>query len=81
MTPYPKTTEQQMQRFYRSLNERDQRRYAGIESEKLGHGGQEYISTLFECDPRTIRHGMSELESGNELPHNRQRKKGVDAIS
>jgi len=80
MLPYPATIEQQMQRFYRSLNECDKRRYSGIEAEKLGHGGQEYISKLFGCDPRTIRHGMSELESGDELTHKRQRKKGVDVI-
>ena len=39
MTPYPSEIEQQMQRLYSSLNEKDRRRYAGIESVKLGWGG------------------------------------------
>jgi hypothetical protein len=47
-----------MQRYYRSLSEKDRRRYAGIEAMKLGHGGIRYISELFGCDYRTdkIRH-------------------------
>ena len=50
-----------MRRFYDSLNEKDKRRYAGIESEKLPHGGVNYISALLECDPKTIRRGQKEL--------------------
>ena len=38
MTPYAPEIERQMQGFYSSLNERDRRRYAGIESLKLGWG-------------------------------------------
>jgi DeoR/GlpR family transcriptional regulator of sugar metabolism len=68
--------EQQLSRLYRSLNERDRRRYAAVEVEKLGHGGLEYVSKLFGCDPKTIRRGMAELESEDELTSERQRKKG-----
>ena len=46
MTPYATEIEQQIQGFYSSLNERDRRRYAGIESVKLGWGGMSYISQL-----------------------------------
>lgn len=58
---YPPTIEQQMQRYYGSLTEKDRRRYAGIEAVKLGHGGISYVSRLFGCDYRTIKSGMSEL--------------------
>ena len=44
MDGYSSEVEQQMGRFYRSLNERDRRRYAGIEAAKLGHGAIEYVS-------------------------------------
>ena len=81
MNPYSTKVEQQMLRLYCSLNERDRRRYAGIEAEKLGHGGLGYISKLFECDPRTIRHGMAELEQEDALISKNQRKKGGDAKS
>lgn len=58
---YPPTIEQQMQRYYGSLTEKDRRRYAGIEAVKLGHGGISYVSRLLGCDYRTIKSGMSEL--------------------
>ena len=36
--------ESQMQLYFASLSERDKRHYAALESVKLGHGGQTYIS-------------------------------------
>ena len=78
MDGYALKVEQQMARLYQSLRERDRRRYAAIEVEKLGHGGLEYISKLFRCDPKTIRRGMAELDSKEELTSERQRKKGVE---
>lgn len=53
-----------MQRLYRQLSEKDRRRYAAIEAEKLGHGGVNYISGLFGIDPKTIRRGLTEKEEG-----------------
>ncbi len=38
MQPYPTKVEQQMQRFYQSLSEKDRRRYAAVEALKLGWG-------------------------------------------
>jgi len=78
MDGYSANVEQQMSRLYQSLGERDRRRYAAVEAGKLGHGGLEYIAKLFGCDPKTIRHGMAELESDEELVSERQRKKGVE---
>ena len=51
-----------MQRLYSSLSEKDRRRYAAIESIKLGWGGMSYISQLFGCDYDTIRLGTEELD-------------------
>jgi hypothetical protein len=50
-------------------------RYAGIEATKLGHGGIDYISKLFDIDPKTIRRGIQELELADDLTSNRVRKK------
>ena len=78
MEEYSSVVEGQMGRFYRSLNERDRRRYAAVEATKLGHGGIEYIARLFGCDPKTIASGITELEGDEELDTSRQRKKGGD---
>ena len=77
MDGYSAVVESQMVRFYRSLNERDRRRYAAVEATKLGHGGIEYMSQLLGCDPKTISRGMTELGSLEELATDSQRKKGV----
>ena len=79
MDEYSKAVEGQMVKFFRSLNERDRRRYAAVEAAKLGHGGIQYISRLLGCDPKTIGQGIAELESEEELAGEGQRKKGVDA--
>lgn len=75
MVTYPSLVKKRMKSFYRSLNERDRRRYAAIEALKLGHGGIGYISQVLRCDQKTISNGIVELESEN-LPTDRQRKKG-----
>jgi hypothetical protein len=75
--PYSDRVRQHMQVFYDSLSEKDRRRYAAIEAEKLGYGGVEYVAALLGCDPKTIRHGHVDLE---QLPDDeagdRVRKKG-----
>jgi hypothetical protein len=78
MDGYSTVLEDQIVRFYRSLNERDRRRYAAVEAAKLGHGGIEYVSRLLGCDPKAIGRGMTELEAEEELSTDRQRKKGAD---
>ena len=79
MDGYSTEIEDQMVRFFDSLNERDRRRYAAVEAEKLGHGGVTYISQLFSCDPKTIQHGKSEMHDKDFLETQRQRKKMADA--
>jgi hypothetical protein len=77
MDGYPTVVERHMVNFYRSLSEKDRRRYAAVEAEKLGHGGKAYIAELFGCDRGTIR--LADEEVGR-LPEDdaagRVRKKG-----
>jgi hypothetical protein len=76
--PYSAAVERAMITFYSSLREKDQRRYAAVEAEKLGHGGVEYLSSLLGCDPKTIRQGQADLKALPPVPPERCRKKGVD---
>ena len=77
MQTYDIQVERHMLNFYRSLSEKDRRRYAAVEASKLGHGGKAYIAQLFGCDPDTIAAGMRDVE---DLPADaasgRIRKKG-----
>jgi hypothetical protein len=51
--------------FLSALDERQRRLYAGLESLKLGYGGDSYIADLFGMDPHTIARGRRELEKGD----------------
>ena len=73
---YESEIEQHMRALYKSLRENDRRRYAAVEADKLGFGGVDYISRLFECDPKTIRAGRAELSALPNAPSARVRKKG-----
>ena len=79
MQPYPPKVELTMKTLYHSLREKDRRRYAAVEAAKLGHGGIQYIASLLDCDPKTIRQGLADLEQLPDVPPERCRKKGVDA--
>ena len=73
---YSRETERRMKALYKSLNERDRRRYAAIEADKLGYGGQAYISQLLGCDHKTLQRGLDEIDNPPDLPRGRIRKKG-----
>lgn len=77
MQTYPEEIERHMLNFYRSLSEKDRRRYAAVEAEKLGHGGKTYIADLFECGLDSIAVGGSDIK---QLPEDqaagRVRRKG-----
>lgn len=79
MAMYSIDIETKMKRLFGWLSEKDRRRYAAIEVAKLGHGGIEYIARILECDPKTIRQGLKELEQSEDAAAGRVRKKGVDA--
>jgi hypothetical protein len=73
---YSEEAEQQMRDFFRSLNERDRRRYAGLEADKLGHGGISYISEILGCDRKTVSKGIDELLDPPDLDPSRVRREG-----
>ena len=51
--------------FFSILNEKQRRLYAGLESLKLGHGGDQKISELLGINAHTIAKGKKELLSDN----------------
>lgn len=77
MEAYTRVVERHMVALYRSLSEKDRRRYAAVEAEKLGFGGMQYVARLFGCNEDTIRRGVEDVA---ELPADaavdRVRKKG-----
>lgn len=77
MDTYAPVVERHMVELYKSLSEKDCRRYAAVEAEKLGHGGIEYVARLFGCDEDTVHRGMQDVV---QLPEDaalgRVRKKG-----
>lgn len=73
---FGKEVEERMRGFFQSLNEKDRRRYAGLEACKLGHGGISYISEILGCDRKTVCKGIEELFDPPKLEAGRVRKKG-----
>jgi len=61
--------------FVGLLDEKQQRLYAGLESIKLGHGGDQKIARLFGMDMHTVAKGRKELWSG-EIETDRVRRVG-----
>lgn len=48
--------------FYNTLSEKDARRFAALEAQKLGRGGVPYVAGLLGCGTRTIERGIAELD-------------------
>jgi hypothetical protein len=76
MKPYTPEIEMQMQRFYHSLSEKDQRRYAALEALKLGHGGRGYLKEVLGCDYKTLQRGEHDLADDDALALSRIRRSG-----
>ena len=74
--PYSETHEEEMINLYKSLSEKDRRRYAAIEARKLGHGGITYVCSLFGCTDKTVRKGIMELLDAEALSRTGVRKPG-----
>lgn len=58
------------------LDERGKRRWAAAEAMALGRGGIAAVAMATGISDRTIRTGITELQSDNPLPSGRQRKPG-----
>lgn len=72
---YKEGVERRMKVLFSRLSEKDRRRYAAVEADKLGHGGQQYIEGLFGIDSKTIRQGLAELEMDEDVAGEEIRKK------
>jgi hypothetical protein len=79
MEHYDARVEARMKRLFGTLSEKDRRRYAAVEADKLGYGGTEYIGSLFAMDPKTIRQGLADLDAPEDSSSGGIRKKGADA--
>ena len=54
--------------YYSTLSEKDGRRYAAVEAQRLGRGGVPYMSKLLGCSTRTIERGIAELDKLSDDP-------------
>jgi len=61
MQPYRPEIERVMKKYYATLSEKDQRRYAAVEALKLGLGGKTYIARVLGCSEKTVHNGLVEL--------------------
>jgi len=77
MQYYKAEVERRMKVLFSWLSEKDRRRYAAVEADKLGHGGRQYIADLFGIDSKTINQGLAELEMTEDAAGDRIRKKAV----
>ena len=65
--------------FFTMLDEKQRRIYAGLESLKIGYGGDRQIADLFGIDPHTVAKGRAQLLS-QDFEQERVRKKGGGRI-
>lgn len=63
--------------FCSMLNEKQRRLYAGLESLKLGHGGDAHIASLLGMDPHTVAKGRKELMDADLIDTTRIRAPGA----
>ena len=63
--------------FCSMLNEQQRRLYAGLESLKLGHGGDAHIASILGMDPHTVAKGRKELMGADLTATGRLRAPGA----
>ena len=63
--------------FCSMLNEKQRRLYAGLESLKLGHGGDAHIGSILGIDPHTVAKGRKELMGADLTASDRLRAPGA----
>ena len=62
--------------FFSLLDEKQRRLYAGLESLKVGHGGDQAIADLLDLDPGTVARGRGELLD-RDVELDRVRRRGA----
>ncbi len=60
--------EQRCKAYFATLSEKDQRRFAALEAQRLGHGGVVYIARLLGISRSTIDRGILEFDQLPEDP-------------
>ena len=68
--------EKEIRTVFSLLDERQRRLYAGLESQKFGHGGDRKIADLLGLDVHTVARGRRELFSGDVDPERVRRQGG-----
>ena len=74
---YEPHVEERMREFFETLNEKDQRRFAALEVERLGHGGTRYIADVLRCSTQRIVRGAADLEQLPEDPAEGRARRSV----
>lgn len=77
MKRYAPEIEAEMRAFFESLSEKDRRRYAAIETRKLGHGGASYIAGVVGCERHLLAIGLAELKDQAALARTGIRRPGA----
>jgi hypothetical protein len=76
--PHPdKRIHHRMNLLLSRMDEQQRRWYVGLESMKIGHGGDARLSQITGLNAETIRRGREELENDlNDRPPDRVRREG-----
>jgi len=62
--------------FYSLLDEQQRRLFAGLESIKMGHGGDSILADFLGLDPHTVARGRQQLLDRNVAPGRTRRSGG-----
>ena len=62
--------------FYSLLDEQQRRLFAGLESIKMGHGGDSVLADFLGLDPHTVARGRQQLLDRNVAPGRTRRSGG-----
>jgi len=65
--------------FFNQLDEKQRRLYMGLESARLGYGGDKIIAEFYGADTHTVSKGRNEITSG-DFEKERIRKSGAGRI-
>lgn len=59
---FDEATARQIFDLYNTLSEKDRRRFAAFEAQRLGRGGIAYLAGVLGCSSRTIERGVAEFD-------------------
>jgi len=73
----PEAVEGHVKEVFGQLNEKHRRWVAGLLSELIGYGGTKWVSEVTGLDPKTLRQGRLDVETGlSAYPLDRVRRAG-----